>query len=107
AQSDACQAEFFSAEPGLVSVQVALSWESMFYRYGDVLVPTVSLAARMEAVARSGTVMVDAESAEAIEAALPGGFSTHGGEDVELHGIGTVHLVEMRRDRSTPLNLGL
>ena len=107
AQIAASLAETISAEPDLPPVRVGLSWGSMFSRYGDVFGPTVNLAARMESVARPGTVMVDAETAEAIEAALPGGFSTHGGEDVELHGIGTVHLVEMRRDRSTPLNLGL
>ena len=100
-------AEAITAEPDLPPVRVGLAWGSMFSRYGDVFGPTVNLAARMESVARPGTVMVDVETAEAVEKALPGGFSTLGGEDVELHGIGTVHLVEMRRDRSAPLNLGL
>ena len=61
----------------------------------------------MESVARPGTVLVDAETCDAVEQALPGGFSFTEGEEVELHGIGEIRVREMRRDRSVPLDLGL
>ncbi|MEE1616863.1 adenylate/guanylate cyclase domain-containing protein [Brachybacterium sp. J153] len=100
-------AEVLSAEVGLPPVRVGMAWGSMFSRYGDVFGPKVNLAARLEAVARPGGVMVDAETAAAIERALPGGFAVDEGQEVELHGIGTVRVMEMRRDRSEPLDLGL
>ncbi|MEE1649557.1 adenylate/guanylate cyclase domain-containing protein [Brachybacterium sp. J144] len=100
-------AEVLSAEAGLPPVRVGMAWGSMFSRYGDVFGPKVNLAARLEAVARPGGVMVDEETAAAIERALPGGFAVDEGQEVELHGIGTVRVMEMRRDRSAPLDLGL
>jgi adenylate cyclase len=100
-------AESITESPGLPPVRVGLAWGSMFSRYGDVFGPTVNLAARMESVARPGTVVVDADTSEAIDQALPGGFSFTDGEEVELHGIGDIHLREMRRDRSAPLDMGL
>jgi adenylate cyclase len=100
-------AETITESPDLPPVRVGLAWGSMFSRYGDVFGPTVNLAARMESVARPGSVLVDAETGAAVAQALPGGFSLAEGERVELHGIGEVHVQEMRRDRSTPLDMGL
>lgn len=100
-------AETITESPALPPVRVGLAWGSMFSRYGDVFGPIVNLAARMESVARPGTVVVDAGTAEAIDQALPGGFAFSEGEGVELHGIGEVRVREMRRDRSAPLDLGL
>lgn len=100
-------AETITESPDLPPVRVGLAWGSMFSRYGDVFGPIVNLAARMESVARPGTVAVDAETSEAVDQALPGGFSFSEGEDVELHGIGEIRVREMRRDRSAPLDLGL
>ena len=100
-------AEAISADPDLPPVRVAFVWGSMFSRYGDVFGPSVNLAARMESVARPGTVLVDADTARAVAEALPGGFAASEGEDMELHGIGAVRVRELTRDRSTPLNLGL
>ncbi|WP_114855606.1 adenylate/guanylate cyclase domain-containing protein [Brachybacterium sp. YJGR34] len=99
--------EALTASSRLPPVRVGLAWGSMFSRYGDVFGPTVNLAARMESVARPGTVAVDEETAQAVARALPGGFSLTEGEQVELHGIGTVHVHEMVRDRSAPLDLDL
>lgn len=100
-------AETISADPDLPPVRVAFVWGSMFSRYGDVFGPSVNLAARMESVARPGTVLVDRDTAEAVAQALPGGFTASEGEDVDLHGIGAVSVHELTRDRSAPLNLGL
>nr|WP_276550102.1 adenylate/guanylate cyclase domain-containing protein [Brachybacterium muris] len=100
-------AETISADPDLPPVRVAFVWGSMFSRYGDVFGPSVNLAARMESVARPGTVLVDQDTAEAVAQALPGGFTASEGEDVDLHGIGAVSVHELTRDRSAPLNLGL
>lgn len=100
-------AETITADADLPPVRVGLAWGSMFSRYGDVFGPVVNLAARMESVARPGTVLVDPETAQAVTAALPGGFSLGEGEDVELHGIGTVRLRELRRDGSAPLAMEL
>lgn len=100
-------AEMITESPDLPPVRVGLAWGSMFSRYGDVFGPTVNLAARMESVARPGAVLVDSDTADAVAQAMPGGFALAEGEDVELHGIGTVHVQEMRRDRSAPLDLGL
>ena len=100
-------AETITESQALPPVRVGLAWGSMFSRYGDVFGPTVNLAARMESVARPGTVVVDAETGAAIAQAMPGGFSFADGEDVDLHGIGAVHVREMRRDRSAPLDMGL
>ena len=85
-------AENICSDQGLPPVRVGLSWGSMFSRYGDVFGPKVNLAARMESVARPGSVMVDSETAAAIGLALPGGFSIWEGEDVDLHGIGSVRV---------------
>ena len=100
-------AEAITESPDLPPIRVGLAWGSMFSRYGDVFGPIVNLAARMESVARPGAVVVDADTGAAIEQALPGGFSFTDGEEVELHGIGDIHVREMRRDRSAPLDLGL
>ncbi|UVY82407.1 adenylate/guanylate cyclase domain-containing protein [Brachybacterium sp. NBEC-018] len=100
-------AETITADPDLPPLRVGLAWGSMFSRYGDVFGPTVNLAARMESVARPGTVMIDPDTADAVEKAIPGGFEVAEGEDVDLHGIGTVHLAELRRGRSAALDLGL
>ena len=100
-------AEMITESPDLPPVRVGLAWGSMFSRYGDVFGPTVNLAARMESVARPGAVLVDSDTADAVAQAMPGGFALAEGDDVELHGIGTVHVQEMRRDRSAPLDLGL
>ena len=100
-------AETITADPDLPPLRVGLAWGSMFSRYGDVFGPTVNLAARMESVALPGTVMVDPDTADAVERALPGGFETDEGTDVELHGIGTVRLSQLRRGRSAALDLGL
>ncbi len=99
--------ETIGADPDLPPVRVGLSWGSMFSRYGDVFGPTVNLAARMESVARPGAVLVDSDTASAIAKALPGGFVLGEGEEVDLHGIGTVTVQEMSRDGSAPLDLGL
>ncbi|MGO1409768.1 MAG: adenylate/guanylate cyclase domain-containing protein, partial [Brachybacterium sp.] len=93
-------AEAITESQQLPPIRVGLAWGSMFSRYGDVFGPIVNLAARMESVARPGTVVVDADTGAAIEQALPGGFSFTDGEEVELHGIGDIHVREMRRDRS-------
>ena len=100
-------AETISADADLPPVRVAFVWGSMFSRYGDVFGPSVNLAARMESVARPGTVLVDQDTAEAVAQALPGGFAASEGEDVDLHGIGAVSVHELTRHRSAPLNLGL
>ncbi|MGP9539039.1 adenylate/guanylate cyclase domain-containing protein [Brachybacterium sp. AOP43-C2-M15] len=100
-------AETITESTDLPPVRVGLAWGSMFSRYGDVFGPTVNLAARMESVARPGTVVVDGDTADAVAQALPGGFTLAGGEEVELHGIGTVRVHEMLRDRSAPLDMGL
>jgi adenylate cyclase len=100
-------AETITADRDLPPVRVGLAWGSMFSRYGDVFGPTVNLAARMESVARPGAVLVDADTAAAVAQALPGGFTLGEGEEVDLHGIGTVEVQEMGRDGSAPLDLGL
>lgn len=100
-------AEAITAATDLPPVRVGLAWGSMFSRYGDVFGPTVNLAARMESVARPGTVLVDGDTAAAVSQALPGGFALTEGEEVELHGIGSVRVQEMSRDRSAPLDMGL
>ena len=100
-------AEILTEDSDLPPARVGLAWGSMFSRYGDVFGPIVNLAARMESVARPGAVLVDAETAEAISQALPGGFAFGEADEVELHGIGAVQVQEMRRGRSAPLDLGL
>ncbi|MGY5765904.1 adenylate/guanylate cyclase domain-containing protein [Brachybacterium sp. DNPG3] len=100
-------AETITAEPDLPGVRVGLCWGSMFSRYGDVFGPTVNLAARLESVARPGTVLVDETTAQAVADALPSGFEVDEGHEEELHGIGSVRVLELRRGRSTPLSLGL
>ena len=100
-------AETMTAAEDVPPVRVGLSWGSMFSRYGDVFGPTVNLAARMESSARPGAVLVDADTRDAIAQALPGGFDFSEGEEVELHGIGTAQVHQMRRGSSAPLDLGL
>jgi len=99
--------ESIEAEPGLPDVRVGLAWGPMFSRYGDVFGPTVNLAARLEGVAQPGSVIVDAPTARAVSAALPGSFETLESQVHDLHGIGPVEVVELRRGNSAPLSLTL
>lgn len=100
-------AEEIAHHPDLPAVRVGLSWGPMFSRYGDVFGPTVNLAARLEGVSRPGSVLVDTSTAEAVMEALPGSFETASPETHELHGIGAIDTVELRRGDSSPLSLRL
>lgn len=100
-------AEAIAAEEELPAVRVGLAWGAMFSRYGDVFGPTVNLAARLEGVARPGTVIIDLPTAEAVEAALPGSFVLTERARHELHGIGPVDVVRLSRGASDPLSLRL
>ncbi|MCL6424247.1 adenylate/guanylate cyclase domain-containing protein [Brachybacterium sp. JHP9] len=100
-------AEALAADPDLPPVRLGLCWGSMFSRYGDVFGPTVNLAARLESVAEQGTVLVDAETAEAVARALPGGFREARRAEIELHGIGPVDSVVLERGTLAPLDMGL
>lgn len=100
-------AELIGEESTLPPVRAGLAWGPMFSRYGDVFGPTVNLAARLEGVAQPGTVIVDASTAAAVEAALPGAFLAVDEASHELHGIGTVDVVRLARGDSEPLSLGI
>ncbi|MFC0675048.1 adenylate/guanylate cyclase domain-containing protein [Brachybacterium hainanense] len=98
-------AETIGEDAVLPPARVGFAWGSMFSRYGDVFGPTVNLAARLESVASPGRVLVDHTTASAIDAALPGGFAMEDREEIELHGIGPVRTVELRRGASPRLNM--
>ncbi|MGP9693901.1 adenylate/guanylate cyclase domain-containing protein [Brachybacterium sp. AOP25-B2-12] len=100
-------AEEIATHADLPAVRVGLSWGPMFSRYGDVFGPTVNLAARLEGVARPGAVLVDAATADAVRAALPGSFEAGAEEVHELHGIGAIRAVQLQRGDSSRLTLGL
>lgn len=100
-------AEAITADPALPPVRVGLCWGSMFSRYGDVFGPTVNLAARLQSHAEPGEVLIDTATAEAVAAAIPGGFITRVNRDVELQGIGTVQAVVLERGSSQPLSATL
>jgi adenylate cyclase len=100
-------AEEIRDRPELPSVRVGLSWGSMFSRYGDVFGPTVNLAARLESSAPAGIVVVDEDTAAAVETALPGAFVVDPGDEVDLQGIGRVATRRLRRGDSARLDLGL
>ncbi|WP_343068564.1 adenylate/guanylate cyclase domain-containing protein [Brachybacterium halotolerans] len=100
-------AEAIRDDPDLPSARVGMCWGSMFSRYGDVFGPTVNLSARLESVADPGGVLVDLATAEAVERALPGGFSASEIRPTELHGIGTIEAVALTRGTSEPLDMGL
>ncbi|MDO5662170.1 MAG: adenylate/guanylate cyclase domain-containing protein [Brachybacterium sp.] len=91
----------------LPAVRVGLAWGPMFSRYGDVFGPTVNLAARLEGIADPGEVLVDLATAEAVAAALPGGFRSREKEAVELHGIGEMPVAALTRQDAPPLSLSL
>lgn len=99
-------AEAIGEDEVLPPARVGFAWGSMFSRYGDVFGPTVNLAARLESVAAPGRVLVDQETAQAVAEALPGGFVAAEREEIDLHGIGPVRTVELRRGSSPRLNMG-
>lgn len=99
-------AEAIGDDEVLPPARVGFAWGSMFSRYGDVFGPTVNLAARLESVAAPGRVLVDQATAQAVGEALPGGFEATERDEIDLHGIGPVRTVELRRGSSPALNMG-
>jgi adenylate cyclase len=67
----------------------------------------VNLAARLESSAPAGIVVVDEDTAAAVETALPGAFVVDPGDEVDLQGIGRVATRRLRRGDSARLDLGL
>lgn len=99
--------EIITADPELPPVRVGLCWGSMFSRYGDVFGPTVNLAARLQAVARPGSVLIDRHTAECVADAVPRDFVMDQVRAVDLQGIGEVEAITLRRGRSSSLSIGL
>lgn len=90
-------AETIETNPELPKVRVGLAWGHMFSRYGDVFGPKVNLAARLEGIAQPGAVVVDGDTADAIDRSFPGGFRRKAEWTEELAGIGDVRAVELER----------
>jgi adenylate cyclase len=61
-----CLADPARAELGLPTLRVGLAMGPVLSRFGDVYGSVVNLAARLTALARPGTVLVDKELAEAL-----------------------------------------
>jgi adenylate cyclase len=60
-------AERHATDPGLPDVRVGMSTGNVLARFGDVFGPVVNVAARLTALARPGTVLVDRAAARALD----------------------------------------
>lgn len=83
------------AEPSLPDVHVGLATGQVVLRLGDVFGPTVNLASRLTGVARRNRVIVDRETAEAVEE--DGDFVLRPLAPRSMHGFGVVTPINLRR----------
>jgi adenylate cyclase len=79
---------------GVTPVRVGFVWGRILSRFGDVFGPTVNLAARLTDIAEPSTVLVDVETARALE--NDPGVVLEPLDPVELHGLGTVQPIRLR-----------
>ncbi|WP_127129615.1 adenylate/guanylate cyclase domain-containing protein [Georgenia sp. SYP-B2076] len=86
------------AEENMLPVRASMVWGGVFSRNGDVFGPTVNLASRLVDVAPPGSVLMDRPTADAL-AASPAAklYTMVPREGVDLHGLGEVQPIELRR----------
>jgi adenylate cyclase len=90
-------AETMAEDPGLPDVRVGIATGTVLTRMGDVFGRTVNLASRLTALAAPGTVMVDAETARALEGSED--FSLDIERTRAVRGVGLVRPGVVRRTR--------
>lgn len=84
------------ARDELPAIRVALATGTVVSRLGDVFGPPVNLAARLSRVARSNRVLVDAQTADALD---PAEFEYRRMPPRQLRGFGTVAPITVSRRR--------
>ncbi|MCI9889607.1 adenylate/guanylate cyclase domain-containing protein [Micrococcales bacterium 31B] len=97
--------EIIKQRTDLPQVRCGLVWGPILSRLGDVFGPTVNLAARLEALAEPGTVVVDLETANAIEAAEPGRYAFEPAAEQNVRGVGTVYSTVITRAAGESIGL--
>jgi len=90
-------AETMAEDPVLPDVRVGIATGTVLTRMGDVFGRTVNLASRLTALAAPGTVMVDAETARALEGSAD--FSLDVERTRAVRGMGLVRPGVVRRTR--------
>ena len=90
-------AEAMAADPELPDVRVGIATGTVLTRMGDVFGRTVNLASRLTALAAPGTVLVDADTAEALAGA--DGFELDPQRTRAVRGLGLVRPGVVRRTR--------
>ena len=90
-------AETMAEDPVLPDVRVGIATGTVLTRMGDVFGRTVNLASRLTALAAPGTVMVDAETAKALEGSED--FSLDIERTRAVRGMGLVRPGVVRRTR--------
>ena len=90
-------AETMAEDPVLPDVRVGIATGTVLTRMGDVFGRTVNLASRLTALASPGTVMVDAETARALEGSAD--FSLDVERTRAVRGMGLVRPGVVRRTR--------
>jgi adenylate cyclase len=90
-------AEAMAEDPVLPDVRVGIATGTVLTRMGDVFGATVNLASRLTALAAPGTVLVDRDTAEALEDA--DGFALDAERTRAVRGLGLVRPGVVRRTR--------
>jgi adenylate cyclase len=90
-------AEAMAEDPVLPDVRVGIATGPVLMRMGDVFGATVNLASRLTALAAPGTVLVDRETAQALEGAE--GFALDVERTRAVRGLGLVRPGVVRRTR--------
>ena len=90
-------ADAMAEDPVLPDVRVGIATGPVLMRMGDVFGATVNLASRLTALAAPGTVLVDRETAEALEGVE--GFTLDAERTRAVRGLGLVRPGTVRRTR--------
>ncbi|GAA4421690.1 adenylate/guanylate cyclase domain-containing protein [Georgenia halophila] len=86
------------AKENMLPVRASVVWGGVLSRHGDVFGPTVNLASRLVDVAPAGSILMDQASAQVLARTPAAGKYTMVPREVaELHGLGQVSPIELRR----------
>ncbi len=84
------------ATPNMPEVRASLVWGGIVSRFGDVFGPNVNLASRLAGIAPEGEIVVDRETAEALQLLNRGKYQITENVGAELQGFGYIESAILR-----------